>query len=410
MRVHMKGALHDAHLVAALQTVVDRHDALRASIDAVGARQAIAARAAMPLQRTDLSALAAEQRTRTLVALSDEEARRPFDLTRGPLLRAQLVKETPDAHTLFLTAHHIVVDGQSLGVVLGEVAEIYAARVEGRSPRLATPTPFRAYADELTRRDASGEMAAAERFWFDHLHAPMTPLELPLDHPRPPLQTYAGDRRVMTIDAADAERVRALAQQVGCTPFMVLLAAVNLLLHRLTDRNDIVVAVPAAGQPLVGGSVVGHCVNVLPLRSAFAPATSFSDLARAVKATLLDAYEQRAYPFSRMVKHVEGAQRDRSRPPLAAVMFNLDHGSRLSLHGIDVEVMSNPNRAAQFELEWNAVETPAGFDVECFYNTDLFDGGTRRVWRCRSSVFTRSSTSRPTVRLPRWPSRATDTR
>jgi len=381
MRVHLKGALHDAHLGAALQTVVDRHEALRANVDAVGARQTIAARAALPLQRTDLSALAADERTRSLLALSDEEARRPFDLTRGPLLRAHLVKEAADVHTLVLTAHHIVVDGQSLGMVLGEVAEIYAARVEGRKPRLAAPTPFRAYADELMRRDASGEMAEAGRFWLDHLHAPLTPLELPLDRPRPPLQTYAGDRRVMTIDAADAERIRALAQQLGCTPFMVLLAAVKVLLHRLTDRNDIVVAVPAAGQPLVGSAVVGHCVNVLPLRSAFAPATSFSDLARAVKATLLDAYEQRAYPFSRMVKHVEGAQRDRSRPPLAAVMFNLDHGSRLALHGLDVEVMSNPNRAAQFELEWNVVETPTGFDVECFYNIDLFDASTVDRWQ-----------------------------
>src|SRR6185295_1491017 len=115
----------------------------------------------------------------------------------------------------------------------------------------------------------------------------------------------AGGRRLMTLGRSDAERCRALAQRLGCTSFMVLLAAVNVLLHRLTDHDQVVVAVPAAGQPLVGGRVVGHCVNVLPLQARFRAGVSFSEVARETKAAVLDAYEHRAYPFGRLVKKLE---------------------------------------------------------------------------------------------------------
>jgi amino acid adenylation domain-containing protein/non-ribosomal peptide synthase protein (TIGR01720 family) len=381
MRIRLNGALHETHLIRALETVVDRHDALRTSIDPVGATQTVTRHAMLPLQRTDLSGLDVSERERALSALADAEARRPFDLTRGPLLRAHLVTLARDAHLLLLTAHHIVADGQSLGVVLDEVTHLYAAAVQGRTADLPPATQFRAYLEELDRRNASGEMAEAESFWLEHLRGPIPPLDLPLDRPRPPVQTFAGERTQITMRATDAERVRELAQRLGCTSFMVLLAAVNVLLRRLTDRDQIVVAVPAAGQPLVGGDVVGHCVNVLPLRTRFGAGVRFSDIARAVKTSLLDAYEHRAFPFGRMVKQVEGVRRDLSRPPLAAVMFNLDHGSRMTMPGLEVDVTPNPNRAAQFELEWNVVENEAGLAIECFYNRDLFDASTIDGWQ-----------------------------
>jgi amino acid adenylation domain-containing protein/non-ribosomal peptide synthase protein (TIGR01720 family) len=381
MRVRLNGALHDDQLIRALHAVVDRHDALRGSIDPLGDTQTVVRNARLPVQHSDLSALDPVDRERRLDAISDSEARRPFDLACAPLLRAHLVKLEREAHVLLITAHHIAADGQSLGVVLDEVARLYSAAAQNERVDLPPATQFRAYVDELARREASGGMAEAERFWLDHLRAPLPPLELPLDRPRPPIQTYAGDRRLMSLGPADADRVRALAQRLGCTPLMVLLSAVKVLLRRLSNRDQIVVAVPAAGQPLVGADVVGHCVNVLPLATRLTGHMRFSEVAAAVKGALLDGYEHRAYPFSRMVKQVEGARRDPSRPPLAAVMCNLDHGSRLTLPGLEVDITANPNRAAQFELEWNVVENEGGLEVECFYNTDLFDATTIDRWQ-----------------------------
>ncbi len=407
--VHLRGELETEALSQAVDQVIARHEALRTTFSAVGDLQHIHPATAVGLAMEELAAAGdgagtsscASSLITTLTTTLAAEARRPFDLTEGPLVRFRLLRVAPQHHVLAVTAHHIVVDGQSLGTVLHEVSVLYAsgaateAEAEIQLPAAARFLEF----VEQQKADLARDGQQAEEHWLQQLSTPLPVLDLPLDRPRPPVQSFQGGRSTHTLGPDLAAGLEALARGAGATPFMVLLALVKVLLHRLTGQGDLVLGVPSAGQGFFDKPLVGHCLNVLAVRSRPAAEMPFLDYLREVKTALLDAQDYRAYPFSHLVRRLE-LRRDPSRPPLVSAMFNLDRGSQpLEMAGLEVDLEPNPTASAQFEIEWNATATAEGLEIECLYNSEILKGSTIRQWLGNLQALAAAVVEKPSVRL-----------
>jgi natural product biosynthesis luciferase-like monooxygenase protein/amino acid adenylation domain-containing protein len=377
----LHGPLDVAALHQALQTVVDRHESLRTTFSPDGDDQIVHPTLKLPLTHTDLSSLSAEQRQSRLQAVIAEESHTHLDLEHGPLIRAHLIALAPDDHRLILTIHHLVIDGQSLGTVLSEMSSCYAAIRQDQPANLPAPLQFRDYVAWLARQQQGAGLAEAERYWLQQFAAPLPILDLPTDRPRPPRQTYAGTQYRTAIDADTASALKQLAAQQGSTLFMLLLAGFNLLLHRLTQQDDIVIGSPWAGQRLMGNSALtGYCLNLLPLRSRLHSDASVVTYLSEVRRTLLEAFTYQHYSFGKLLQALK-LSRDPRRAPLVNVLFIMEKVSGgLPMLDLTVDVERNPMVLTRFDLGLNIVETDAELRLECDYNTDLFDGATIELW------------------------------
>ncbi len=376
--MEMRGSFDSAAMCQCLQAVVDNHEALRITISPEGDQQHVLSSLKLDVPLIELPATSASDGHVT--AMLEEEAKKPFDLANGPLIRACLVKLADQNHLVVLTTHHIVTDGWSLGVIVRELSVRYNAACEGAGCALPHAVQFGDYvAAELAQREKDG-LQSSENYWLEQFKDTLAPLELPIDFKRPLVQSYAGARAQMTIDLDLCTRLEQYGAQHSSTLFMLLLASFNLLLHRLSRQDDIVVGIPAAGQAALGNSLVGYCVNVLPLRSRLAKSVTIDDYLKSVKRTLLDAYDNQFYPFGALVKKLK-LTRDPSRSPLVSVMFNLDRAaSKPQFFGVETELLQNETGSAQFELDLNITRTEDRLQLECDFNTSLFSRETIERW------------------------------
>ncbi len=375
--IHLRGPLQVEVLRRALSEVVTRHDALRATVGPSGDHQTVSADLTIPIPLIDLSHPKNGHHGARIKALVARETRRPFDLAKGPLLRAQLICVEPQNHVLVLTAHHIICDGWSFGVLLSELSESYSTMSNGNGCQAAKPMQFSDYALWQKHQQLAGEVAAAEAYWLEQYSSSVPVLELPTDRPRPPLRTYSGAQERIVINRSLYRELKQLSASSSCTVFTLLLAAYALLLRRLTGQEDIVVGIPAAGQAMVGcKDLVGHCANLLPLRIRSEGDQGFSHFLSAVKQLVLDAYEHQNYTFGSLVRKLT-LPRDPSRLPLVSATFNLDPAfSGIDFAGLEVEIDNNPKSAIYFEIKFNLIDNGSEYLLECDYNTDLFDAET----------------------------------
>ena len=275
-----------------------------------------------------------------------EEGRRPFDLKTGPLFRAQLLRLAPEEHVLQLTIHHIVADGWSLGVLSKDLTDLYAAAV-GASPAVGPP-PSR-YADLMRRqrqRLTGATYDAQAAYWRDRLTPPPPVLELPADHPRPTIQTFDGAIEAFVLPPVLAEALYRLGREQGVTLFMILLAALDVLLHRYTGLDDIAVGTPIANRTDVEAEkVVGLFTNTLVLRTDLSGDPTVRELLRRVRDAALGAYAAQEFPFERLVEMVQPV-RDMSHSPLFQVMLILQNSpfEAVELGRADPQLRRDPHR------------------------------------------------------------------
>ena len=379
--LYLRGPLDVDALRQALNSVLKRHDALRATVDPDGSNLHFQRELTIDIPSCDFSALDTTARDAALKRMLAEDARTPFDLIEGPLVRAVLVRFAPDDHVLVFTSHHIVCDGWSTNVLLGELAELYEATSHGRESQLTLAPSFAKYAQDQLQGTASSEHGEVESYWLAQFKDVPAPLELPTDRPRPSLRTYSGATVRAHIDAGTYRQIKLMGSKRGCTLFATLLAGFQTLLHRLSNQDDIVVGIPTAGQSLLeDGNLVGHCVNFLPLRTRFRADLPFSALLNHVKKTLLDAQDHQSYTYGTLVRKL-AIPRNPSRLPLMEVQFNLEHiGAGSQFDGLSVVVDPNPKAAVNFDIFFNVVESDAGLTIDCDFNTDLFDNSTVARW------------------------------
>ncbi len=373
--IWLHGAIDMGALRSALRALVGRHDALRSVMTPEGDRFCVLRSGAAAIDRTDASHAAGEEQGRLLDAILAREVTTPFDLTAGPLFRAQTVKLHGEKHCLILTAHHVVCDGWSWGVILGDLVELYSAAHAGRAAALAPVESYGAYAFAESSQMASPETRTAQKYWIGRLSDAGPATGLPADQPRPRRRSFHAARQEYHFSADLVTQLKRLGARHNCTLFATLLGGFALFLHRATGKRDILVGITAAGQLSSGRqNLVGHCANLLPFRTSIDPAAGFAQYVRGLHGTLLDAYEHERVTLGWILKNMT-FRRDPIRPPLLAVRFNLARGigARVAeAHGVRFEMFTNPRKFEIFELFLDAMETEDGLALECYYNTDLF--------------------------------------
>ncbi|MFG2594328.1 condensation domain-containing protein, partial [Streptomyces sp. NPDC048462] len=379
--LRVRGSLDVTALEKALSGLVARHEVLRTTFaagDDGTPQQEINAPWPVAVSVHDLRSgdgADAEARGREVLRT---EAKRPFDLTAGRPLRADVVRLADDDHYLLLTAHHIVSDGWSSGILARELRELYAAALSGRETSLPE-LPLR-YADFAVWQRDRLTGAALERqlgYWRERL-ARATPLELPTDRQRPAHASGAGDVVTFEIPAEVAERLREAAGRRGGSLFMALLSLFQVVLARYGRQDDIAVGTPIAGRNRAEiENVVGFFVNTLVMRTDLSGDPTFGELIDRVKDTALGAYDHQDLPFERLVEEL-APERDLSRNPLFQTMFVLQapgsaDGEAWDLAGADVEPVDIERGVAKFDLTLTAVESSDGLRAVLEYRTDLFD-------------------------------------
>ncbi|MEK7785395.1 MAG: condensation domain-containing protein, partial [Chloroflexota bacterium] len=311
--------------------------------------------------------------------LATEEAAKPFDLARGPLLRARLLRLADDDHIAILIMHHIVADGWSMNVLTREVAALYESFSTGRPAPL--PEPTLQYADfaRWQREWLQGNTLETQlAYWKQKLGGCPPLLELPTDRPRPAVQTSRGAHLAFALPAGLSQSLERLSRQEGATLFMTLLAAFQTLLHRYTGQNDICIGTPIANRNRAEiEALIGFFVNTIVMRTNLEGEPSFRDLLKRVRETALGAYAHQDVPFEMLVDTIQ-PQRNLSHSPLFQVMFALQNmpASTLELPGLTLCPLEVDSATAKFDLTLSLEETPAGLKGAWEYNADLFEAAT----------------------------------
>jgi hypothetical protein len=378
--VKLVGRLDISALERALDEVVRRHEVLRTTLVSDGGvpHQVIAARLELPLAAEDLSCLPEDERAPHVLNRIREEAERPFDLARGPLVRAGLLRLSEQEHVAMLTMHHAISDGWSIGVLIREVSAFYESFRLGEPSPL--PEPTIQYADYAVwqRNWLQGAVLEAQLdYWTDQL-ADVPVLELPTDRPRPPVACQRGGERSMSLPKTTLEAVRALGRHEGATLYMTLLAAFQVLLHRYSGQEDIAVGFPIAGRtrPELEG-LIGFFVNTLVIRGDLSRDPGFRELLRRIRRTAIEAYTHQDLPFEKLVT-IAHPDRDACRTPLFQVMFALQNAPLPALRAPELLLtpLDPTSGSSKFDLTLFATEVPEGLRLTMEYSTDLFDAAT----------------------------------
>ena len=404
--LRLRGALDREALHAALQELVDRHDALRATFGPDGETFCVLERLVLALPEADLTLLAGEARDHALAERRRVAVETPFVLEQGPLFRAELVRCDAEDQLLILTAHHIVCDGWSWWVLTRELAALYAGHHGGPAQPLPPAESFADFALAQAAHPDIRTLAVDEAYWLTR-YADGTPvLELPTDHARPPRRTFASAREDHVFDPALLAAIKQLGAHRGASLFATLLGSFAAVLARVAGQADVVIGIPAAAQAINGQQdLVGHGVNLLPLRCAPDPAAPVAQLLEATQTTLLDALDHQQYTFGTLLKKL-GIGRDPSRLPLVSVLFNIDQAldhEATAFPGLAMEFSSTARSFENFELFINAVQEHGQLRLECQYNRDLFDAATVRRWLAAYETLLRAAVERPEAMLGALP-------
>ncbi len=398
----LEGPLNRAALQRALDTVASRHEAFRCTFPDHNGQAVIhvADQPELPLVFVDLADVAPENRLEKATAYASNEACQQFDLERGPLARAALIRLSETDHLFIFTIHHIISDGWSMGVFFDDLTDAYRDLTASRRPQ-SVPLEIQ-YSDfakwQIDRID-EGAYDHQLAYWKETLAGAPAVLELPTDQPRPSALTYRGGAVRAHLPADFVAKLETLSREHDASLFMVLLAGFQALLRRYTDQDDIVVGTPVAGRPRPElETLLGCFVNTLALRTDLSGDPSFEDLLGRVRRCTLDALAHQDLPFDRLVDELD-LPRDISQSPIFQVMFVLQNtpGGGLELAGTSSQVYPVHNGGAKFDLLLEMTEQDDGINVVLEYNSDLFEHSTASRLLEQLTVLLRGIVQNPTV-------------
>ncbi len=372
--LELEGKLNPERMDRAFKELIKRHESLRTAFeqDAGGDPvQRIHDEVPFTLQTTVLGARTEEEAAAAFI--------KPFDLSQAPLFRAQIVKVSDERHLLLVDMHHIISDGVSVNILIREFGELYNNR---KLPALRIQ--YKDYAVWQEGFKTGDAYKTQEAYWLKQLEGELPVLDLPADHARPPVRSFAGDKVSFTLDQEVASGLHKLARENGSTLYMVLLAAYTAFLSRLSGQEDIIVGSPIAGRPHKDlEPILGMFVNTLGLRTRPEGGKPFVQYLQEVRETALEAFEHQDYPFEELVDKLE-LTRDMSRNPLFDVMFVLQNMDQESLELDELclkPAANNGHQTSKFDLTLYAQEQPRGlltFQME--FSTDLYKKKTIEKW------------------------------
>ncbi|UZE09372.1 amino acid adenylation domain-containing protein [Pseudomonas sp. B21-053] len=379
--VTLKGPLEVPLLERALNELIQRHEILRTTFCSVDGEPRQVVHPAMPLALhvTDLRDLPAAEREQQVRMAVDHDARAPFDLATGPLLRASLLRLADDEYLWLYSVHHIIADGWSMGVILHEVANLYGDYLRGEPSSLAPlPVQYADYACWQQQRLGGDALTAQLEYWRRTLADAPALSTIPADRPRPLVQRYAGATFSSSLDGNTLRELNGLARQTQGTLFNVLMGALAVLLWRHSGQQDLCIGTPFANRssPEIE-PLIGHFVNTLVVRQRLDPQQTFAELLRDVRGQMLDVHAHQDVPFDRVVEAVN-PPRDTTHSPLFQVMLVLQNtpGGALEMPGLSLSPYSTSSATAKFDLAFEWVEREGRLNLLVEYNTDLFDVAT----------------------------------
>ena len=396
LTLRLQGPASEHQVLHALESAIARHDALRSTVDPNEECMRIAPAFTGQIPFVDLSALSAEERGAFIDTRIAEEGCTPFDLARGPLFRATLFRSAPDELLLLATGHHIVLDGWSSNQLLEDMGNIYSAAKTNSKPALAPLMPFSSYALKEQEEARAGAYTENEHYWVEVFTGHTPVLDLPTDRPRPAMKSYKGATLQKPLGAELSAELKKASSRLGCTLYVTLLSAFQILLHRYTRQSEVVVGISSAGQALFDdASLVGHCVHFLPMLSVLPKTCTVKEHLAATRGQLLDAYDHQEFTYGTLLRKLP-IQRDSSRLPLIEVQFNLEKlGTNLHFEGLQAEIHANPKGFVNTDLFLNIVETGDDLLLNCDYNTDLIDRGTLERWLASYTTILRGIAADP---------------
>jgi amino acid adenylation domain-containing protein len=409
MALRLTGRLDPAALERSLGEIVRRHGALRTTFEEEAGEpiQVVAPALDFRLPEVDLRGLPEETREAEAGRLAVDEARRPFDLRRGPLLRARLLRLEDGAWTLLLNLHHIVSDGWSMGVLFEESAALYSAFSKGfHSPLSELPVQyldFAAWQRQWLRGEALEGLLA---WWLEALAGASTLLELPADRPRPATQSWAGDSEPVVLPAELSAALGGMVRAEGATLFMGLLAAFQALLHRYTQQDDILVGTPVANRDRTEiEGLIGFFVNTLVLRGRPAGKQSFRELLGQARSASLDAFARQDVPFDKLVDAL-GVERSLAHSPLFQVALVLQNtpSKPVELPGVSFARADLRTGLSMFDLTLGFWETDEGGIAGTLdYSAALFNASTARRMIDHLRVLIEAATADPSLPIGELP-------
>jgi len=377
----LEGPIYVTALAQSLSEIVRRHEALRTTFQLVSGEpmQVIAQPEPIELEVIDLRQLTRREREKTVQRLTDEEAWRPFDLARGPLLRVKLLELEDTEHILLLTLHHIVSDGWSISVLWNEVTTLYKVFNRGQSsPFPELPIQYADFA--MWQRDwLSGAVLEAQlSYWREKLSGALPVLVLPTDRLRPAIQSHRGAGKALALPPKLSRKLWSFSDDEGVTLFMTLLAAFQVLLHRYTRQTDISLGVPIANRNRAETeSLIGFFVNNLVLRCDLNGNPDFRSFLAQVRNDTLNAYAHQDMPFEKLVEELR-SDHSLSYMPLFQLMFMVQNSPStnfpledLSISEVDIDVSTT-----KYDLSLSVNELDDHLYLFAVYNSDLFDAST----------------------------------
>jgi acyl carrier protein len=370
--------LNVSALEKSLREVTQRHEVLRTTFTTIEGQpvQVIAPESQFTLLLSDLGGLPPAQCNAEAQRLACEEAQRPFDLSTGPLVRARLLRLSPEDHVLLLSMHHIVSDGWSMGVLVREVAALYEAYAVGAESTLKELSlQYGDYA--LWQRDwLQGEVLDQQlSYWRKQLAGVPPVLELPTDYPRPAVRTFNGASLSLRLPRWLTEELKTLSRAEGVTLFMSLMATFQLLLWRYSGQEDIAVGTPVANRTRAETEdLIGFFVNTLVLRTNVSGNLTFRELVQRVKETALGAYAHQDVPFEKLVEEL-APERNLSVTPLFQVIFAMQNtpSPEIRLRDLQLSLIETERETSKFDIVLAMWETAADLEGSLEYNTDLFE-------------------------------------
>jgi amino acid adenylation domain-containing protein len=389
--MRVRSELQTPLLQRSLQTIIDRHSAFRTTFKQTGATtvQYIHEQMALAFAHEDASQSDDASLNRQL----SEESHKAFDLESGPLFRVQVFSRSVDDHVILMVAHHIISDFWSLAVILKELVQLYSAGLNGKSLTLEEPVQYIDYVEWQEQLLAGQKGESQWQYWSKQLDGDLPELNLPTDHPRRTVPSYRGGCELCILDVATSRGLKRLSAELGVTLYVTLLGLYQVLLHRYSNQEELIVGSPAMGRSRCEwAGVVGYLVNSLPLRARFHDDPTFTSFLRQVRQTVLDALAHQDFPFSTLVERLQPA-RLAGRSPIFDTLFVFQKpptveqqqlaplslgipGTKLTFEGLNCESVALERQAAAFDLTCMMGEVGEAIGVSLKYSSDLFDQDT----------------------------------
>ena len=389
--VTLDGTLDLPHLEKCLQQLVLRHEALRLTFSADGTAQYIhpsTPQSVNVVELDDRNSIGKDpaDSERELAGLIAERIAVPFDLTTGPLSRFVVFKRSESRHVLLIVFHHIVVDGWSAKTLLRELAAMYRAGETGMAQALGEPQSYEQYVQWSESAEQLDKSRVDANHWTSVFGQPYQEFELPSTQTRPAEKTYDAGHLVEFIDDSLTHRLRDASRSQHCTLFSFLLTGFKIWIQRVTQQEDLVVGIPMANQMAIKSpgirdpsQLVGHCVNLLPVRSQCPPDESFKGFLKHVSQRLLESQEHQNFTFGNLLETLQ-LKRDGSRVPIVSASFNLASAHACDFGQLSAHVARPEKAFNYFDLTLDVIDQGDRLELECKFNRDLYETADVRRW------------------------------